>query len=964
MKPDRHRVSDLYHRALDQPPGARRAYLDEACDGDDVLRAEVESLLHHEPAAADLLERPAAAIAGGTAGPPVRPSMVDVQLGPYTILAPLGAGGMGEVYRARDSKLGREVAIKLLPANLTADPERRGRFAREARLLATLNHPHIGAIYGLEDADGLTALVLELVEGPTLADRLARGPLPVPQALAVARQIADALDAAHEKGIVHRDLKPANIVMQRATGSSDVSAKVLDFGLAKLVANPLGPLVEPPSGSRGDTEDGRILGTPAYMSPEQARGLPVDKRTDIWAFGCVLFEMLTGRGPFEGASVTDTLARDLERDPDWPLLPRDTPASVRTLLHRCLRRNPRKRLHDIADVLIELDEAESGSALPDPSHQALRAPDRRERLRWVPLAFLAGALLAAGTLTSLPRRTPAAANDSIEFAIGPPPGSRFNGPFPRPGQFGSAFRQFMLSPDGSQLVIVALAAHVPTLWVRPLGSGEYRQLRGTEGAVAPFWSADSRQIAFFAKGRLKVVAAAGGYPFDVGDVGSSVGGAWNEDDVILLGSAAGPLHTVASTGGTATQATALANGETSHRWPWFLPDGRHFLFLATGNGPPQLRVGSLDSTDSMPLDAIRSNAMYASGHLLFVDEGLMAQPFDARSRRLHGAPFRLSEQMMTAPNGRGPFTVSETGLLAYSGPTRIEAPQLTWMDRTGNRLGTVAEPAFRFNLALSPDDRRVAGSLLGRDGNIDIWVIDLDRQSDEARVTSDPGLEYDPAWSRDGKHLAFNSTRLGSASLFRRPSDASGRDELLAEAGVGTPMTAPDWSPDDRFIVFSWRDDLWVLPLNDAQGPSVLLETPFREWEPAFSPDGRWIVYSSDLTGRREIYVRPFRSTGPEDTTIKISRDGGLSPRWRSSGEIFFLSLDGTMMSAPVAMTGSSVQPLIPQALFPTGLESVTDFHAYDVAKDGQRFLIPVLSEVPGSNAITVITNWTSRAAK
>jgi eukaryotic-like serine/threonine-protein kinase len=591
MSDSRSRISDLYHRTLDQPPGARRAYLDEACDGDDVLRAEVESLLRYEPAAAELLERPAAAIAGGTASPPARPTMVDVQLGPYTILAPLGAGGMGEVYRARDTKLGREVALKILPPHLTADPERRARFVREARVLATLNHPHIGAIYGLEDADGVTALALELVEGQTLANRLARGPLPVPQALAVARQIADALDAAHEKGIVHRDLKPANIVVQSAPGSSDVSAKVLDFGLAKLMADPRGQVGEHQDGSVAGTEDGRILGTPAYMSPEQARGLPVDKRTDIWAFGCVLFEMLSGRRPFDGDTLTDTFAHILEGEPDWAALPAETPAPIRRLLRRCLRKDAPRRLHDVADAAIEIDECDVTEPSSGPAPGVPRAS--RETRWWILAAVLVIAAVTGAVWFLTPRLAPADGTPYAEFPIRPPAGVTFAGPYLR----------FALAPDGSHLAFPAMHQNRATLWVRPLKSLDARMIPGTEegGGFSPFWRPDSRELGFFAGGKLRTIPLAGGPAFNVADVQAAPaalsGSTWNREDVIVFQQRpGGPLERVSARGGTPTPVTALEDGDRGHRWPFFLPDGHRFLYAAErDDGGLDLRVGSLDA---------------------------------------------------------------------------------------------------------------------------------------------------------------------------------------------------------------------------------------------------------------------------------------------------------------------------------------------------------------------------------
>ena len=889
--------------------------------------------------------------------------MIGRQLGPYTIVAPLGAGGMGEVYRARDSKLGRDVAIKILPSHFTADAERRSRFAREARLLATLNHPHIGAIYGLEETDGVTALVLELVEGPTLADRLTRGALPIPEALAIAHQLAEALDAAHEKGIVHRDLKPANIVLQSVANASGVPSgatrtKILDFGLAKTMAfGAEGDLTQRASGSLNGTAEGRILGTPAYMSPEQARGQAVDKRTDIWAFGCVLFEMLSGRRAFPGDTMSDTLVSILEREPEWTALPTATPAVVRTLLDRCLRKDPANRLHDIADARIELDDGTRRSASTRSAGDvspAMRGSNRQ--IVWMGATFLAGVVLTAGTFALLRQRSVPSASDSIESAVPPPSGTRFEGVRSLP---------YVLAPDGSHMAIVAVSGNAPpTLWIRPMGSREARQVPGTEGAENPFWSPDSLRIGFFAGGKLKKVLLSGGAPSDVCDaIGGTAGGGatWNRDDVIVFKSTAGHLEKVLATGGAPTPVTALIGGDTTHRWPWFLPDGRYFLFLALSEGPPQLRLGSLTSTESTPVGAIRTSAMYAAGHLLFVDDTLMAQPFDPRSRQLTGNPIPLNARVATGvPTGRVSLSVSDTNLLAYRDPVQSES-LLTWMDRKGNRVGSVGEPGSYTNLALSPDDRRVAVGV-GRDGNRDIWVIDVAHDGDEQRITTNPAAEFDPTWSRpDGKHIIFNSNRTGAFSLFRRPSDASGSDVLVATGEMGRGCGAADWSPDGRAVISECGGDLVVVDtVGDILKRSTYLGTESSEISPAFSPDGRFIAYSSDSTGRSEVYVRPFPY---EDRVYKISRDGGWYPRWRMDGEIFFLSLDGTMMSTLVSV-GKSVQPRLPQPLFRTGLALGRNSCPYDVTKEGQQFLIPVSSQAAGLVPVTLVTNWTARLRK
>jgi len=960
MTPDRrNRISALYHAALARPPEQRGPFLRDACDGDEALRQEVESLLQFEPASVRFLETPAADVVAA------RASMVKQQIGPYTIVAPLGAGGMGEVYRARDTKLGRDVAIKILPAHFTSDPERRARFAREARLLATLNHPHIGAIYGLEEADGLTALVLELVEGPTLADRLERGALPIPQALGIARQVAEALDAAHEKGIVHRDLKPANIVMHGALDglSTDVRAKVLDFGLAKALAVdlPAESPAAPASGSFGGTADGRILGTPAYMSPEQARGLAVDKRTDIWAFGCVLFEMLSGRRAFAGDTMSDTFVSVLERDPDWDVLPRDTPPPIRTLLARSLRKDPRKRLHDIADALIEMDDAAKPVMHDGPATgKAGSAPGRnRQRLTRTAAGILAGVLLTAGLFAVLSRRANPDPGLAAELALPPPPGTRFSG----------TYLPFAIAPDGRHVAIVTVGGGEEfRLWIRPLGSSTAWPLPGTEGAQYPFWSPDSKQVGFFAADRLKRVAINGSAPVDVATgvvVGTANGGgAWNRDGLILFRSREGHLQKVSQSGGTPAPVTALQEGEDSHRWPWFLPDGQHFLFLASGKSAPQLHIGSLTSGETAPVGTIRTQALYAAGHLLFVDNTLMAQPFDPRARRLTREPISLNVRV--AGQIRPNVSVSETNVLMYQESTRFEE-RLVWVDRSGNRVGTVGESSVYNNFSLSPDDRQVAVSVRPPEGNNDIGVMDLERGGSLRRVTDDNSAEFDPAWLRPhGNDLIFTSFRMGgnTSSLFRRPSDASGTDTLVVRGEPGrSSYITPDSSPDGKFLIFVEAADdlgeLFVQALTENAKPSVFFSSPFDNRNPAFSPNGRFVTYSSNATGKSEIYVRRFPDAGGEQM---ISHGGGSSPRWRSDTEIVFLSLDADMMSARV-FPGATFRSETPRRLFPTGIDLYRQNRPYDVRRDGRRFLLRVPIEA-SNRPMTVLTNWTARLPK
>jgi eukaryotic-like serine/threonine-protein kinase len=949
MAPDPRRlISDLYHQASSLPPEARDAFLRQVCNGDDELRAEVESLLGYDAGATAFLERGAAA---------VRPALaltVGRHLGPYHILAPLGAGGMGEVHRARDTKLGREVALKILPLHLTADPERRARFVREARVLATLNHPHIGAIYGLEEADGVTALVLELVQGETLAERLTRGPLRGPHALAIARQIAEALDAAHQNGIVHRDLKPANIVLHGdgASSSGDVRVKVLDFGLAKSVA--IGrdeDSLVPPGTSLSGTQDGRILGTPAYMSPEQARGQPVDKRTDIWAFGCVLFEMLSGKRPFDGATVSDTLACILEHEPDWAMLPAATPGAVRTLLRRCLEKEPARRLRDIGDVGIELDDLTRRDTGDAPGDPATAPPLRRERLAWAVAAALAVALSVIALLS--PRSLPAPGADLVQFDITLAAESRFPETSP----------EFAVSPDGRHVAFAATSQGPSMLWLRSLDTSTSRTIPGTEGGRGPFWKPDSRALGFFAHGQLWTVDLSGGSPVKVSPWVPSAAqpsGTWNGSDVILF-TQRNVLQRVSARGGGPVPATTLGDADLAHRWPSFLPDGDRFLFLAQGD-TDNLRVGSLTSDRTVSLGPFESHAAYVDGRLLFVRGGnLMAQPFDADTLRLTGDPVPLGAlAAVDPPWQRGMFSVSATGRLAYIGTARTPS-ELTWLDRQGRPLGTVGPPGVYFNLDLSPDEQRVAVSQLthprGAGARLDIWLIEAEGGSAQP-LTTDHAWHFDPAWSPAGTQIAFNSNRprpgRSPFSLFMRASDASGQDELLVDAGAS--ITAPDWSRDGPFIVYTQTGgpatgfDLWTLSMTGEREPAVFLQTPYNEGGGVFSPDGRWIAYHSDVSGRQEVYVRPFPAR--EGHGILVSREGGRTPRWRGDGEeIFFLSLEGTMMAA--AFDPARQQPAVPHPLFPTHL--VTHNRPYAVTKDGLRFLVP--RPLPAA-PITVVLNW------
>jgi len=954
------RTERLYHEALACGANERAAFLADACAGDDMLRREVESLLAHDGGAA-FLSTPA--VATGIGGR-IR---IGQAVGPYVIAGQIGEGGMGEVYRARDAKLGRDVAIKILPRAFVADPDRLARFEREARLLASLNHPHIGAIYGVEELDAVPALVLELVEGETLADKLAGeqaagNGLPIPEALAIARQIADALEAAHGQGIIHRDLKPANIKVR-----PDGMAKVLDFGLAKVM-EPIGArsdVLNPPTPTRvAMTQPGMILGTAAYMSPEQARGQAIDKRTDIWAFGCVLYEMLIGRAPFAGDTPSDTIAAILDRDPNWKALPEFTPSSVRRLLRRCLEKDPKRRLPDIADARIEIDEAQN----PPSDSPVIPRGRTQERLGWVVAAVcLAGlvAVLAFGRAGSGDRTPPDIRSYSTSIVL--PAGVRLSSGSP-PGRF-------VLSPDGRRLAMVASdSTGRSTLWVRSLDSRVAQALGGTEGATYPFWSADSRFIAFLAQNKLKKIGVSGGEVVTLCDASFGSSGAWNRDDVILFTpNGNSPLYRVPASGGTPTQVTTLetASGDVQHSFPFFLPDGRHFLYFVVGSQasrtvPRGIYVGALDSKEPGTLiEPGGSNAKYANGHLIFLRNGaLLAQPFDVGRLELGGAPVSLADQVQTtgasASDVAGAFTVSETGVLAYQTGSLVRS-QLTWFDRAGTQISTLGDPADYTDVALSPDDARVAVSLMDPQlGTRDLWIFDVARRLGE-RFTYESGDDFGPNWSRPGgDRIFFSSLRKGTIDLYEKPSSGLGSEALLLRDDLG--KFNANASEDGRFLVYVAgggiinRSDIWVLPLFGERKPAPFLETRFLESQGQFSPDGRWVAFMSFKSGRPEVYVTPFPA---HDTEQQVSTAGGGWPRWNRNGkELFYLALDNTLTVTPMNGGTSRFDVGTDRPLFQVHPRPArVDAYPYDVTADGRRILVNTfVDEVTPS--ITLIVNW------
>ena len=873
------------------------------------------------------------------------------RLGVYEVTGSIGAGAMGEVYRARDTKLGRDVALKVLPALFARDPERRTRFEREARALASLNHPHIAQIYGFEEQAGISALVMEYVDGEDLDHRIAGAPVALDESVAIARQVALALEGAHEQGIVHRDLKPSNIKVR-----PDGVIKVLDFGLAKaLEGSPSGVMAADVTSSPTVTSDsvsmpGVVVGTAAYMAPEQARGAAVDERADIWAFGCVIYEMLTGRRPFRGDSVAETLAAILTRDPDWSALPANTPSSIRRLLRRCLEKDPARRLRHAADAALELTPEE----LSEQVIGAGRGTSQRARVRLAWAALLSVTAIAA--LFALTRMRPPSLYEPAELRVevNTPPTS--------------APASFAISPDGRTIAFVGDDNGRPRLFLRRLDTASATSLAGTEGASFPFWSPDGRSLGFLADdSMLKRIDADGSGLRVVANAPLPRGGAWNKDDVIIFTPVTGPVYRVSANGGEPTPVTQLAAGQTSHAFPRFLPDGKHFIYCSSG--APNARgvyIASLDGTGTRRLtDSDSLSAWIARGHLLFIrGRSLFAQALDPTRFDLTGSPFHLADGIEMQPVTTfniAAVAASEAGHVLYRSGSSPLLRQFVWFDRDGNELGRVGQPddASPLSPAWSPDRRRIAVHRQV-DGNVDIWLLDVDRGT-LSRFTSHPANEVQPLWSPKGDRLVFNSNRSGSYQVYEK-STVGGPDEKLV-----IPMNAQptDWSRDGTVILAQSRDvkrntSIWAVPLGGHAQPYPLVDTEFEEREAQFSPDGHWFAYSSTESGRSQVYVRPFQGPG---APLMISVNGGAQPRWRSDGlELYYIGLDTMLMAVPVSRrTDGGLEPLAPHALFRTKIGGAIQSASkaqYVVSADGSKFLMNTILDRPAASPITLILNW------
>jgi len=882
------------------------------------------------------------------------------RLGPYEIQSPVGAGGMGEVYKAQDTRLERTVAVKVLTAHLSSSPEVRQRFEREAKTISKLSHPHICALYDVGESDGTEYLVMEYLEGETLTQRLARGPLPAEQVLRYGVEMAEALDQAHRQGIVHRDLKPGNVMVSKS------GIKLLDFGLAKMVApvTPVSGVTALPTVAGGQdlTQGGTILGTFQYMAPEQLEGKEADARTDIFALGAVLYEMATGRKAFAGKSQASLIGSILKDEPAAisTIQPMAPPALDR-VVRICLSKDPEDRWQSAHDIAAELKWIAEGSQAGVAAPAAVSTRRRsRERLAWA--GFALAALAAVGFAVAFVRRAPTPPR-ALRFEIVPSESAAYQSPGLNVSMLPA------LSPDGRLLAFDAEDDHGKVfLWIRPMDALGARPVPGTEGAEYPFWSPDSRSVGFFSEGKLKRVDASGGPVQVLCDAPVGRGGAWSQEGVILFAPSAGSsIHRVAASGGAPEQVLALdsAHGEDSQRWPHFLPDGRHFLYFSYQGANPEsrdqnggVRVGSMDSKETRQVVPHASNALYIEpGRLLFHRGGnILAQPFDARSGKTLGEAVPIAEGVAYDDAKKlAYFSASPAGVLAYARAATFPS-RLLWFDRQGRQIGSVGEPGDYWNPRLSSDGRKLALSTYAGP-KATLWIYDLARGSRTQFGSESSSDDDTPVWSTDGSRLAFSSMRGGPPRLFLRPLGGAGSEEsLLKTTNAEIPL---DWSRDGRFLAYGvpgettdW--DIWVLRFEGDRKPLPFQQTKAREGLAVFSPDGKWIAYTSTESGKSDVYAAPFPGPGQR---IAISTAGGKNPKWRGDGkELFYIADDGKMMSVPI-QPGTTLEPGLPVPLFETRARNQPGSR-YDVTADGQKFLVVtrVLErEVP---PIAVVVNW------
>jgi eukaryotic-like serine/threonine-protein kinase len=970
------RVKQLYDAASKLALVEQAAFLADTCAQNEELRHDVQMLLDQPVGTASFVDF--------VGGPPPLPSpgcddsrsLIGSTLGPYDVRTLLGRGGMGDVYRAHDTYLGRDVAIKVLPRAFTADPDRLARFEREARVVATLNHPHIASIYGVEESNGIRGLVLELVEGETLAVRLARSRgsarpgLRLEDALNYARQIADALEAAHEKGITHRDLKPANVTI-----TADGIVKLLDFGIAKVMdtdtpAIDLTQLHPMPSEVTGV---GTIVGTVHYMSPEQARGKVVDRRTDIWAYGCVLYEMLSGRMAFGGDTPADTIEAIVDGSPDWSLLPVGTPPPVRRLLERCLEKDPKQRLRDVGDARVELEQLARGST---GDAAATRQTDRpNKQPTWFLVAAVIVVALVSTVLLLLARRSDATA------AAGDARVSRFEVNLPNGQVIGPSFNSNLaLSRDGAQLAFTPLPGPV---YVRRLDTLETRPLEVTKSPGfrgAPIFSPDGTSISFvggnaiFSWTRPFLKAAlAGGAPVTLADYDMFHQGDWGADGWIYwTASYPGGIVRIRDSGGTIEPVTTLdvQNGERSHRFARLLPGQQALIYTVAFDGissydDARIDLWDLNTREKKTLIAGGTSPFYSpSGHIVYARAGkLFAVPFDIETRTITGEPFEVLDGVMMSRNtGAAHFSLSDRGDLAYAPGAAADGNRtLVWVDRSGKVDPLPLPPASYLYPRIAPDGQSMAVEIEGP--NHDLYFYDFGRTV-LSKVTTD-GMSHDPVWTPDGRRVAFRSWQYGGMTMWWMPADRSGPPERLDPAGKR--QSPVSFSPDGKFLAFDQkdpqtRDDVWVLPVTGTAEARPVATSRFGEGSAKFSPDGRWIAYSSNESGREEVYVQPFPGVGPK---IQVSNAGGTDPVWRRLGGELYYRQENKMMAVSVTMAPdfrASAPRQLWEGTYSSGTGSSCGMPgvssaSYDVTPDGQRFLM-VREDAIYSTRIVVVVNW------
>jgi serine/threonine protein kinase len=880
------------------------------------------------------------------------------KLGPYEIIEPLGAGGMGEVYRAKDTRLEREVAIKVLPEHLSGDPELRQRLEREAKTISSLQHPNICTLHDIGSESGTDFLVMEYLDGETLDKRLAKGPLPIAELISVGVSIADALDKAHKQGLVHRDLKPGNIMLTRG------GTKLLDFGLAKGVMGLSDPaaLTQSPTMSPL-TEAGTLVGTFQYMAPEQLEGEEADARSDIFAFGSVLYEMSTGRRAFEGKTQASLIAAVLDREPVpisqvQPLLPPALERVIRT----CLAKDPEERFQSAHDIRLQLEWVRDAGSQAGVATPVAKRRKSRERLAWT----LAGAvaLVAVGLAFLLAQATEEAPVQVMRAEIMPDRDTFLSLDPSGPGPI-------RVSPDGSHLVWAASTVDGDQeLWVRSLSETLARRLEGTRGATYPFWSPDSKSIGFFAERKLKRIDVSGGPAIAVTEILNAKGGTWNSDDVIVFTPAHNtPLHKVSASGGDSEPITELSadRGENSHRHPRFLPDGKHFLYYTrlgavgiAGEGSG-IWLSSLDGAEPRFIGHSDTQGEYASETLLFTrGETLLGQPFNLGSLETEGQPSTLVEAVATLGGAAvGAYSVSSNGVLAYQTGSGELTSELAWFDRRGVRLGSIGEPTIQGGVSLSPDEKSIVVTVSDNETAAgDLWIYEIDRGI-RSRFTLHDSEDVSPLWMPDGSEIIFTSGREGNFNLYSKAVSGIGdAEQVLITNETKNPMSI---SPDGQFLVYSAVGidtgmDLWVITLGDGSDPFPFANGEFFEGQAEISPDGRWLAYTSDESDRFEIYVSPFPGPGRKR---QVSTGGGGNPRWRRDGaELFYLASGGKLMAASVNGSGNDFLVKSEVELFELPRQAAINTD-YDVTSDGERFLFNVVSE-DSFEPINLMINWTA----